>query len=113
MNEIAAMRQQIEELEERNRQLEELLRGDDDVPAEWGLTKLEKQIYRIVASRKLATYEALFAILYGADPNGGRTINLLKVKAHHLRKKLEPFGIEIETVWGQGYRLKKPQEDRL
>jgi len=31
----------------------------------------------------------------------------------HLRGKLRPVGIEIETVWGRGYRLDPENAQRL
>ena len=111
MNEIATMRQQIEELEERNRQLEELLRGDEDIPAAWGLTRMEEQFYRLLDSRGTASHDSIMTHLYGADPNGGAEQKVLHVWVCKVRKKLKPFGIEIETIWGHGYRLKKPPHD--
>jgi DNA-binding response OmpR family regulator len=31
--------------------------------------------------------------------------NLLDVHVHHLRRRLKPFGVAIETLWGDGYQL--------
>jgi DNA-binding response OmpR family regulator len=31
--------------------------------------------------------------------------NLLDVHVFHLRRKLKPFGVAIETLWGDGYQL--------
>jgi two-component system OmpR family response regulator len=38
--------------------------------------------------------------------------NAIEVYVSRLRAKLEPFGIDIRTVRGYGYRLDKPREDR-
>ena len=29
----------------------------------------------------------------------------VKVRMCHIRQKLKPYGITIETIWGEGYRL--------
>ena len=34
---------------------------------------------------------------------------ILDVLVCHMRKRLRPIGVEIETIWGFGYRLLIPQ----
>ena len=45
--------------------------------------------------------------LHGAmsvDGNAMSTIKTVDVAVHHMRRKLAGHGIEIETVWGVGYK---------
>jgi hypothetical protein len=43
--------------------------------------------------------------LYGDRPNLDPEIKIVDVYVCKARKKLKGFGVEIETVWGRGYRL--------
>ena len=58
---------------------------------------------RAVAPRS-RTKEQLLADVYWADHDEPE-IKILDVYVCKLRKKLQPLGVTIETVWGQGYRL--------
>lgn len=46
------------------------------------------------------------ALQQSRDPAAGETsIKMVDVVLCHLRKRLKKFNIDIETVWGTGYRL--------
>jgi DNA-binding response OmpR family regulator len=94
-----------DELAERVRQLEELLLDHGWVPEAWGLTASENTLLNVLALRRLASKEALHLALYGNDPDGGAAIKIIDVMVHKLRRKLAAQDIQIETVWGMGYRL--------
>lgn len=38
---------------------------------------------------------------------------MVDVMICNLRKKLRPFGVEIETLWGRGYSLESPMRQRI
>jgi two-component system OmpR family response regulator len=38
--------------------------------------------------------------------------NAIEVYVHRVRKKLEPFGVDIRTVRGMGYLLDKAMSDK-
>lgn len=38
-------------------------------------------------------------------------LKLIDVMICHLRKKLKPHGVKIETVWGSGYSISRQQRD--
>lgn len=70
-------------------------------PAAWQLTERHAQILHSLATGNKG-YRS-FATLYEAIDDGSD--NLLKAHLSHLRKKLRPFGIEINTYRGQGLQL--------
>ncbi len=99
------LRDERDELAERVRQLEAVLRDDSWQPKEWGLTPSEAAIVNILTMRRVATREAIFVALYGDDVDGGpleRTIDVLVCK---LRPKLRRHGFTVQNVYGAGYRL--------
>lgn len=76
-------------------------------PIEWRLTGKEAQIMGILLKRERPNLEAFMSILYGAlaaadDAPDEKIIDVLICK---MRQKLEPFDIQIETLWGAGYYL--------
>jgi len=95
----------IAELEEENRQLRDLLvAGTREPPAKWGLTKREAELMKALASAHpcLLTTERALATVW---PDTVPVTSILTVIMCHMRKKLNRHGVEIETVWGRGYRL--------
>ncbi|OWK18303.1 hypothetical protein AJ88_03730 [Mesorhizobium amorphae CCBAU 01583] len=99
----------IKELRERIRQLEELVTPVVSVPPEWGLTLKESRLYACLTAREVASKDFIMAALYGHRIDGGDP-NDISTVVYKLRPKLKPQGIEILTVWGQGYSLRRPQE---
>lgn len=69
----------------------------------FGLTATEAKLLDALCRMGAATMERLHAEVYGLDPNGGPDLKIVDVLICKLGKKLGD--IEIETVWGSGYRL--------
>ncbi|EKS37786.1 helix-turn-helix domain-containing protein [Afipia clevelandensis] len=97
--------ERVEYLEEENRQLRQSIAGmKHDFPREWGLTGAEQR-----ALNCLYTGQNFFrqeeAIRFAASNGNATDRDLVKVYICKLRKKLKPYGIEIKTVWGEGYEL--------
>jgi len=67
----------------------------------------EYAVMEILMSRqgKVVTKEQMFDRLFGWGEDVGT--NAVEVCVHRVRKKLEPFGIEIRTVRGMGYLIEK------
>ncbi|MEJ6845114.1 helix-turn-helix domain-containing protein [Sinorhizobium fredii] len=102
---IVDLQREIAILRERVRQLEEaLVPPSIAVPLEFGLTGSEARAFAHLASRDLVTKQSLMMALYGDRPDEPE-IKIVDVFVCKLRKKVARFGISIETVWGQGYRL--------
>lgn len=71
-------------------------------PAEWGLTALESSYLTALRPGKVVSEDA-FAKLHAGplSPASRRVSKTMR----QLRVKLDPLDIEIETKWGQGWRL--------
>ncbi|NEI60938.1 helix-turn-helix domain-containing protein [Rhizobium leguminosarum] len=101
-------RDRIEFLEERIRQLEEaLMPSSVMVPVEYQLTSLESRVFAHLASREFGTKQSIMMALY-SDRAEEPEIKIVDVFVCKMRRKLRPFGVKIETIWGLGYRLAKP-----
>lgn len=74
-------------------------------PAEWRLTGKEGSVFGALMARDTCTKNQLMAALYQPGADHEPEIKIIDVFVCKLRKKLRPFGIEIETVWGLGYRM--------
>jgi DNA-binding response OmpR family regulator len=100
-------------LRERIDQLERALFADAPAPVEWGLTYQEARLVGCLLQRPVATKDALMATLYRNDGREEADIKIIDVFICKARKKLAPFGIEIRTVWGQGYMIDETTRRRV
>jgi two-component system OmpR family response regulator len=77
----------------------------DGKPIDFSLR--EYAVMEILMSRqgKVVTKEQMFDRLFGWGEDVGT--NAVEVSVHRVRKKLEPYGIEIRTVRGMGYLIEK------
>lgn len=108
MEDDLVIRQQmeIETLRERVRQLEDILApAAVDVPIEWRLTASEARVFAHLTTRVVATKQSIMAALYSDRPDDDPEMRIVDVFICKIRKKIEPFGVNIQTVWGQGYAL--------
>ena len=100
----------IAELNERLRQLEELLAPSDGAfPIQWRLTQTEMLMLSclVAGPEGYRSKEQLLHILIENSPQGdiGQGPNNLQTHISNLRKKLKPWKIVIETRWGLGFQL--------
>lgn len=101
-----ALNDEVERLRARVEQLEACMGFTFLAPLEWGLTGRETRLFGALMTRDLLTKEAAMAALYvdvGADDEPH--IKIIDVFICKMRKKVRPFGVEVHTVWGVGYRL--------
>jgi two-component system OmpR family response regulator len=77
----------------------------NDQPVEISVRELA--VIELLLSRqgKVVTKELLVDHIYGLGDVANS--NAIEVYIHRVRKKLEPFGIDIRTVRGMGYLLDK------
>jgi len=95
-----------EELRARVARLEETLGMRIETPLQLRLTRQEGRVFGILLKRELVTKIQALDALYGHLPEQDEAkIKIIDVFVCHMRRKLKPFAIEIETVWGQGYRM--------
>ena len=100
----------LEELEEENEELRQRVAALEAVLApgqhenRYRLTAFEARLLASLAKGGLRTFEHLYQIIYSGrlDPPDTKT---LKAHVWKLRQKLIPFGLDVRTVWGQGYEL--------
>jgi two-component system cell cycle response regulator CtrA len=92
-------------LRERIAALEDLLRGKEMPPIEFGLTSSEGTILALLMARSLVTKDAMLAALYHNSGKEEAESKIADVFICKLRKKLKPFGIQIVTRWGNGWEM--------
>ena len=100
----ARLRDEVETLREEVRQLKAMLVPEVDIPERFGLTVMERRLFRHFASREIANYETLMAIL-AFEGGSERNDNTPRAHVFKMCRKLEPHGVFIRNVWGRGYRL--------
>lgn len=93
-------------LRARIEQLESAAGMDFVAPLEWRLTAQETRVFGGLLAREIATKDAVMAGLYRDVHRDEAEIKIVDVFVCKIRAKLKPFGLPIETLWGQGYFLK-------
>jgi len=70
------------------------------------LTRHEFALFETLqnAGHRILSREALLRSIYGLQIEEPE-IKIIDVFVCKLRKKLKPLGVEIQAVWGSGYRL--------
>ncbi|SDC08087.1 two-component system, cell cycle response regulator CtrA [Bradyrhizobium brasilense] len=101
---VSSLEQENDALRARIRDLEEQLGFTFECPPQFGLTAHEAKIFGLLMKKPLVTKEFAISALYFHKQDEAE-IKIVDVFICKARKKLKPFNIEIETVWGQGYRL--------
>lgn len=110
---VNVLRDENERLRARIRDLERALFTGVSVPVEYGLTANEARIFGVLVNRPLATRAAIMAALYDDDGKEQAEPKIVDVFVCRMRRKLEPFGIEIHTRWGEGWFLPDTQRQQL
>lgn len=111
--ELAAANERLAERDETIRQLRALLLPQADLPLEWELTHREARVFRAMLGVDMLTREAAMAALYSDRPDDAPDQKIVDVFICKLRKKTRPYGVAIDTVWGQGWRLNSRQVWRV
>lgn len=113
---IAALEERVIELEGQVEKLTSAILGQAPMAfMALGLTPHETGILGALMARpETRTKSQLMDALYGlrmTDEEPDQKI--IDVFVCRLRRKLKPFGIKIETAWGQGYRLSAEDRQRV
>lgn len=89
---------------QRHEALEDALGLTASVPREYGLTPTESLLYGLLSKARVLSKDRAFVALYGHldEPPGEKIIDVLICK---VRGKLAKHGLQVENVWGVGYRL--------
>lgn len=101
-----ALQARIDELEMQLEHLRNVMESHS-VPAVFGLTPKEAALVQALRTRSPHTLskEQLLSALYGLQADDEPEIRIIDVFICKARKKLEPFGVRIATVWGRGYQM--------
>lgn len=108
---IEALEAELFRLREMVANYEIALGADFEPHVALGLTVLEARLVGLLVKKGQATKDQIMHACYGlrgdADMPQAKIIDVFVCKA---RRKLKRFGIEVTTVWGQGYAM--PDESR-
>jgi len=110
------LREEIDQLREENRQLRrQLLPKDWEPPLELSLTPKERVILAtLFKSPGTVSKESLMDTLYQfAHPEEVAQIKIVDVFVCKIRKKIAPYEMVIDTIWGEGYALTPASRDVL
>lgn len=95
-------------LEERRQLRQNLGYCEVVLPTQWKLTPLESRFITALVSSHLEVVskdQIHRGLNPGVDPDYDSEPQIVNVVCCHVRKKLTPFGVSIETHWGKGYSL--------
>ena len=110
---VAMLERENERLREENARLRRMQTEVDILPPLFGLTGREDALVSLLLAKEVATKDQLHFALYGHEVDGGAEPKIIDVFICKIRKKLKPFGIEIGTMWGRGYRLDPEMKARM
>lgn len=104
---IAALENENDELRERVRQLEIEVFGAGTwhCPVEFRLTPSEQKILTALVARERCSKEFLHLSTAKPGEHPEAALKIIDVWVCRIRKKIEPFGLGIQTLWGTGYTL--------
>lgn len=112
----------VEALEAENQRLRDQVTALQDAlgqteafrtPAEWRLTASEATVFASLYGRESCSKEQLMHALYEPGVDDEPNIKIVDVFICKLRKKLTPYGVAIETIWGRGYRMTAQTKARV
>ena len=102
--EVIALRDKVAGLEAELRYVKDLISPPGLIfPQRWKLTGKEEILLRALMAAVSSTKERLLVSLYDSEPEA--EIKIVDVFICKIRKKLSTDGIEIDTMWGSGYRI--------
>jgi two-component system cell cycle response regulator CtrA len=105
------LRAQNEDLQFRIRELQTAVGMSYSLPMCLPLTSREAALLGVLMQRDVATKDMILMALYnGMDEPQVKIIDVFVCK---MRKKLQPFEIEISTLWGRGYYLAKEMKEKV
>ncbi len=103
----------LETAVERIRQLEDDAGLNFEVHPHYKLTKTEEALLGMFAnSTGVLTKERVLTAIWGMseDPPNPKIVDVLICK---IRKKLKPFGVEIDTYWARGWHMTPENREKV
>jgi DNA-binding response OmpR family regulator len=99
---IDRLERENDELRARVRMLEEMSGATFEAPPQFCLTRNEAVIFGLLLKQTLVSRAAMMSALYFHKQDEAE-IKIVDVWVCKMRRKFKPYGIEIQTQWGQGY----------
>ena len=109
---IARLQHENEVLRDRVFQLETEFGINLEPPPPFDLTASEARVFGILLARDYCSKEQVMTALYAHQPRDEPDIKIVDVYVCKIRRKVEPVGVQIETVWGHGYKISKDMKNR-
>lgn len=100
-------------LRDRVEHLEEEIGLAADFPVHFGLTGQESICLGVLLKNNAPRKSTFMTALYSDRLEDDVEEKIIDVFICKMRKKLSPLGIQIETMWGEGYFLKEETKTRL
>lgn len=110
---IETLEAENDQLRERVRQLEQMLGFHVEAPLQIGLTQHEASVFGFLLTRELASKEQILTAVYSAYGRDEPEMKIVNVFICKIRKKLKPYGVNIETLWGRGYYIPSAMKARV
>ena len=109
------LRERIDILEEELYQLRDLkLNRKWTPPIALALTVHEEKVLTMLMMQSgTVSKDAMMASLYNLQMKDSPGPKIIDVYVCKLRKKLKPWGIQVTTDWGRGYKLTDEDRDKL
>lgn len=107
---IKKLEEENEDLRARVRELEQQLGISVGPPLAFGLSRQEGVIFGLLVKNPLVTREFAMSTLYLHEQDMADD-KILDVFICKVRRKLQPWNIDILTKWGQGWFM--PSESRV
>ena len=104
--------QENEDLRARVRQLEEAIGMAVEPPLVFGLTKSEAIMFRVLLNNRAPRKKTFMTAVFSDRIDDPPEQKIIDVWMCTMRKKLRPYGIEIDTCWGFGYEMPEASKMR-
>jgi two-component system cell cycle response regulator CtrA len=109
---------ELQRLHDRIEELETLLGVDRSTTGRirdaFGIEPRHVQIVGMLLARDFVQRDGLYTVLYGGLPEKDWPDDkILDAQICKLRPRLEPFGIEIKTKWGEGWFMSKADKAKV
>lgn len=109
----AHLRERIADLEEQSASLKQLVAGAEIWWKVFPFTGNEAKVFSCLMRRELASCNQILDWMYLERPNEESGKDMVRVMILKVRNKLKPFGIDVRTVWGQGYAIDPANKSKI
>jgi len=104
---------EIEELRERNRQLEDMLSGSAGSIVLDELTPAEQRVFNCLMKHDRPSTEMLHHAAQRPGATDATDPKIVCVFVCRVRKKLQPIGAKIQTDWWHGYYITPDDKEKV